>query len=382
MNTEKNLDQENPRINIIDLDSVDQDENINYEKLTGNEEDIITQSHYRQAADETLEEDPPGRSHKWIWHVCFLAFLLLCILFIAYRFSKWGKHISLEEIANKYTSTEEDDDVEVLDNILPHLYEGDAPALTDGETNIVFFGNGPFAEDRGTSDNVINRIAKLSGANVYNCSVSGSHLSATEPSFYADLDPMDAFNFYWLVTLVTLGNKTPCEQALAYASDTLPPEAQEVYNTLCTIDFSTIDVIAIMYDATEYLEGRLLYNGANETDIQYAMGNLTAGIELLQSQFPHIRIITMSPTYAYAINKEGEYVSSDIYIYNEYPLSTYAMLVERVASNHGVSFLDNIYGTVNEKNAHKYLLDNVHLNDDGKEKLAERFVYALQYYDN
>lgn len=380
MNTDKKIEPDNPKINIIDLDSVDHDTDINYDNLTALEEDIVTESNHRQiTASDTEDKPSSGKSFKWIWHIAFLGILVLCVIFILYRINNWGIRIDINDIANNLDSDDEYD-VEVLDNILPHIYEGDEPALTDGETNIVFFGNGPFAEDRDSANNVINIIAELSGATVYNCSVTGSHLAATEASFYAGEDPMDAYNFYWLVTLATLDNTVPCERALEVA-DALPPEAWEVYDTLCSIDFSTIDVIAIMYDATEYLEGRPLYNDTNESDIQYAMGNLTAGIDLLQTYFPHIRIITMSPTYAYAVNKDGEYVSSDVYIYNEHPLSTYAMLVERVASTYGVSFVDNIYGTVNEQNADQYLLDNVHLNADGKQKLAERFVYALQYYD-
>ena len=54
---------------------------------------------------------------------------------------------------------------------------------------------------------------------------------------------------------------------------------------------------------------------------------------------------------------------------------------EQSAANAGVSFVDNLYGTVNLYNANDYLIDNVKLNKDGKQKLAERFVYALQYYD-
>jgi hypothetical protein len=94
----------------------------------------------------------------------------------------------------------------------------------------------------------------------------------------------------------------------------------------------------------------------------------------------------MSPTYAYVINEEGEYVSSDLYCYIKDPevshkLSNYALLLERETAPQGISFVDNIYGTINETNADQYLLDNISLNVDGRKKLAERFVYALEYYD-
>ena len=52
-----------------------------------------------------------------------------------------------------------------------------------------------------------------------------------------------------------------------------------------------------------------------------------------------------------------------------------------VAMIQGVSFVDNFYGTINETNADLYLLDHINLNVEGRKKLAEHFVYALQYYD-
>ena len=63
-------------------------------------------------------------------------------------------------------------------------------------------------------------------------------------------------------------------------------------------------------------------------------------------------------------------------------LSHYSQLVGNITSLHGVTFVDNLYGTVNALNADSYLLDNINLNVKGREKLAERFVYALEYYDS
>ena len=45
-----------------------------------------------------------------------------------------------------------------------------------------------------------------------------------------------------------------------------------------------------------------------------------------------------------------------------------------------VTFVDNLYGTINEDNAEDYLTDHLHLNQEGRKKVAERFVYALNYF--
>lgn len=372
-----NNKQDTSPINILDLDKLDNNTNIDYDEMSKSEEYLVSEE---EASDNSSIKRKTKKLPKISIHLLFLVVLILCMLFIVHRIKNWGTIVNWDDLITEDDGNEEDT-VEVLDNILPNLYEGDEPALTDGVTQIVLFGNGAFAEDYGTDDNVGNIIAELADATVYNCSVSGSYLAASKESFYVDQDPMDAFNFYWLATFAALDNDIPCRTALEEASDPLPEEARDVYKLLLTLDFTTIDVIGIMYDASDYLDGRPVYNAANETDIQTFSGNLAAGVELLQAAYPHIRIIIMSPTYAYAINKAGEYVDSDQYVYNEYDLSTYALMLERSTSPYGVSFVDNIYGTVNVYNAKDYLIDNVRLNKDGKQKLAERFVYALTYYD-
>lgn len=47
-----------------------------------------------------------------------------------------------------------------------------------------------------------------------------------------------------------------------------------------------------------------------------------------------------------------------------------------------VTFVDNLYGTVTEDNAQDYLIDHLHLNVAGRKKVAERFVYALNYFEH
>lgn len=378
-NKDTNL-QDTAPMPILDLDKLENGADINYDEMIKTEEYLMP-----EPEEENDNRHSRNRFINFLlsinWHIVLLVVLILSVVFIIYRLSTWGTVIDLDELFPDGTETDDMQYAEVLDNILPNLEAEGSAAATDDVTNVLLFGNGPFAEDMDSMDNVGNMIEELSGANIYNCAVPGSYLTATHTTFSADVDPMDAFNFYWLTTLATINNTLPCEEAIKKLGDTLPEEALEAYETITSLDFSTIDVIGIMYDASDYLDGRTLYNVANESDIQTFYGNLTAGVELLQNTYPHIRIIVMSPTYAYAVDENGEYVDSDIYVYDEFTLSFYAQMQDRSTSNAGVSFVDNFYGTVTYYNASDYLIDNIHLNKDGKTKLAERFVYALQYYD-
>ena len=171
------------------------------------------------------------------------------------------------------------------------------------------------------------------------------------------------------------------EKAAKSLGDEVPPEADEVFNTLTTLDFNTVDVCVIMYDASDYLIGRNMYSDENSTDITCFTGNMEAGIELFQQYYPNMRIIVLSPTYAFA-DVDGEYISSDIYrIGKQDVLSTYVIKQFGSCSNRCVTFVDNLYGTINEDNAKQYLKDNLHLNVDGRKLVADRFIYALTLYD-
>lgn len=357
-----------PPLDIIDLDQND--------AAATNEDTEIPNS--RKKNKESQESFFEKYIFRVNWHVILLLVFVGCIGFLVYRFSNWGTIIKSDYDPNNVNTEFE---IESHDNILPLLIDEEDMPADDGVRTIVAFGNSPFADAKGTEDNLATIIEELSGAVVFNCSVADSFLAASEPFIDANKEPMDAFNFYWLITHATVGNSQAYEYILSEKGELIPEDAKEAYETLSNLDFNTVDVITIMYDGADYLNGRYVYNPDNLTDVQSFYGNLCAGIELIQATYPHIRIIVMSPTYAFAVDENGDYVSSDLYLYSEHPLSLYSQLMEQGAASHVVSFVDNFYGTVNELNAKDYLTDNVHLNPEGRRKVAERFVYALEYYD-
>lgn len=315
-------------------------------------------------------------------HIVLLIVFVIFVCGIAYKILNFGKFVDLEEIFRDGKGTYED----TLDEILP-LMDADGKRLEtnyeDGLT-IVAFGNAPFADDRDSDDSLAGMIEEMTGATVYNCSISGSYLASQSPFLNASESPMDAFTFYWLAMLSTGSDIIlSYNEAKEVLGEDLPPEAEEVINTLTTLDFSTVDVIAILYDATDYLLGHQMYSDQNSTDIEQFTGNLEAGIEVLQDIYPHIRIIVMSPPYAYSdqLDEKGNYISSDIARYGQDVLSTYVIKEFSSCASRSVTFIDNLYGTITEDNAHKYLIDNLHLNTAGRKEIAKRFVYALNYYN-
>jgi len=327
--------------------------------------------------EDWRDEDDSDFPKKGIYrffniHVIFLVLVLLLFGFIFFRIQNWGEFVDLDKIFEDGPGEYDDS----LDSVLPLLDENRNIIKHPEPPTIVAFGNAPFADDRNSKDNLANLIADATGATVYNCAVSNSYLACSFSDY-------DFFTFYWLAHLA-------CGSDVAHNYENIketlgkdyPKDADEVVKTLTTLDFNEVDVITIMYDATDYLQGHWMYNDSNATDTFYFTGNLEAGIELFQQTYPHIRIIVMSPTYAYAIDEKGKYVSSDQYIYNDQDvLSTYVIKEYASSSARSVSFIDHLYNTITEENADQYLIDNLHINAEGRRLIAERFEYFLNYYN-
>ncbi len=380
--------QNSPLHHIPDLDIIDlEDDGALNESLNNTDDSLQNISleepkDYDTSLEDDMAEIPVKRKLPPFIniHVIFFIVLIALISGIFFSLKNWGVKVDLDEIfkdgQGEYSDT--------LDSFLPLMNNSGNNPADDGVTNIVCFGNAPFADDRESEDSLANLIAKEADANVYNCSIGASYLAALNPYFDSSVQPLDAYNFYWLVSLaVTKEIDYFFEEAERHLGDATPPEADEVFRTLTTLDFNTVDVVVIMYDASDYLAGHPMYNDANNTDISYFTGNMEAGIELIKANYPHIRIIVLSPAYAFAVDDDGQYVSSDLKTYGGMDvLSTYVIKQSDSAALQSVSFVDNLYGTIHEDNAREYLVDNLHLNVKGRRAVAKRFMEALNFYND
>lgn len=310
-------------------------------------------------------------------HYLFILALCLILGISIYKIYSWNQGVTLDYNPDDIT---EDMEVENMDDIKPLAPDKLAGHEDDGVTTVVCFGNAPFADMRNQASNVCSLTAKQADAVVYNCSIPDSYLSSKNYTFLENY-AYDAFSFYWLTTVFTLNNHVIIDQAYDIIGN-VPDEIKESIDLLQSIDFNTVDIIALCYDASDYFDGRPMYSDENTTDIQQFTGAMEAGIELIQQYFPHIRIIVMSPPYAFAIDQDGNYASSDIITYGQSTLSTYVIKQSESAYMRNVSFVDNLYGSIHEGNAPKYLTDNLHLNEDGRALLAKRLTYAIHRFDS
>ncbi len=387
-----------PDLDIIDLDSEQTppecneaapeefennpypDDEFYIDDVPGDADDFDADSEEPEA-DNPIDKFLAKLPFRFNIHIVLLAVCILFVVTIAYKINNWGVYVDLDEIFKDGQGTSDNS----YDNILPLMSPEGGPVYQSyGEgTNILFFGNAPLSDDRDSENSLVNIIREKTGANVYNCSISGSYLSSERDVLVPEETPSDLFNFYWLSFIAPTDTiDAKYIDAMNALGEDCPPEAMEVYNTLNSIDMSTVDVIAIMYDAGDYLAGREMYNDSNASDILQFCGALTAGIQMWQEYYPHIRFIVMSPTYAYGLDEDGNYVSSNIQRYGQDILSTYVIKQAEACIRQRVSFIDNLYGTITADNADDYLIDHLHLNEAGRELVADRFIEVLQYYND
>jgi len=318
------------------------------------------------------------KKFKINFHIVFLIIFLLCAAFIIYRIFTWGNKV---DSGYDPHATHDEFDIEVLDYIVPNFTPEDQLPPDDGVTTVLLLGNSPLADQKTGDDSMGQMIAKMGNAKVYDCSVPGSLQSSYSDQITAEEHPMDAFSLYWLSVLMTGTRCDIYQNAFRILGDEAPEEAYDAYDTLTSIDYDSIDVLAIMYDGSDFLEKRPFYNDDNPEDIRTFYGSMESSLSLIQATHPHIRIIVMSPAYCFVVNEDGSYEKSDFVKVENYNYSSYVSLMEKIAYTHSSSYVDNIYGTINESNATDYLTDNIHLNVAGRKKMAERFVYALTYFN-
>ena len=306
-------------------------------------------------------------------HFVILGTMAIIVLIVVLRLVAWDNRAHVVDPINP-NSTEFD--TETLDNLVPYTYEIEAKDPKD--MTIACFGNAPFADDMGKENNLANIIAEKTGATVYNFAFEDSYLSCERPTLKGGHN--DLFSLYWLTTIFTLDNDIIVQQYYDKHSD-VDPQRKATLSLLQNLDFQTVDVIAIMYDGSDYLDGRGMYSYEDTTDICHFGGALEASINLIKEYLPHIQIIVLSAPYAYGLEEDGTLVDSNLKTYGtEGPLASYVQFESDVCYNTFTTFIDTFYGSVSFYKADELLKDHIHLKPEARELVAEEFMEGFNYY--
>ena len=237
--------------------------------------------------------------------------------------------------------------------------------------NILMLGDSIMGADR--TNGVPDFVKSFTGANVWNGGLSGTHLAYRGEGLTNNVGCLDGERIIDALISGNWSEQKACVKALydqgkfKYFTETI--------NTLAAIDMSTVDVLTLAFGTNDWTGGR------KQTDVLNA---LTSVIDKVQKNFPHVRILVITPIYRYfggsgsagdsdTVTKIG---STDI----GYTLKSLALKIEETAKNKRISVL-NAYQELplSVNNASTYFdkdssttdgLDHTHLNTNGNRMYA------------
>lgn len=301
-------------------------------------------------------------------HAIIIGIIVLILIVSVFKLVKWNQGT---ENAGAVV-TDEDFDTEPEDYITFMSDELLASKNDDGVTDIVFLGDDLLSDYTG-ADGIPAMTQKLvADSKVYNIGFDGMHMSASS-SIWSEDNSADSFSLYWVAKSIALGDYN----LLNNYADSVNPDFKATVEALQSIDFSTVDVLAISYGVHDYLDGRLITDVADPNNISAYTGSLKSSIEAIQEAYPHIRIVVMAPTFC-LIEQDGKALNCDVTNTGYGMLGDYMVAGKSIAVELNVTYLDNYYGVkINAENFKNYLEDNTHPNEVGRKMIADRLAEVL-----
>lgn len=266
---------------------------------------------------------------------------------------------------------------EIITDPLDVTYKVDTSKIEgfvdDGVTTVLMIGNDPIT-DRTDATGIPSQVAEKTGAQVYSAGFANTCVTAKNSVFSEDYYA-DAYSLSYLTKAMCDGDYSLQDNALNAGA--VNAEYASSLEVLKSMDYSKVDVLVFMYDASDYLQVRNLYDDSNAYNVGTYTGALRASATQIKEAYPHIRIIFMTPYFASVVKEDGNYASGDTTNLGCGTIPDYLLFSINVGNECLFTVVDNYYGTIIEDTASEYLTDNIHLNDKGRTALADRLATAI-----
>ena len=299
------------------------------------------------------------------FHLIFFIVVIALFLFAIIKFLLWSKGESSGYDPNEITT---EFDVETMDHIQPMETSRLEDIEDDGVTTLLCLGNSPFADNKG-EDGLAQTLARKLGGVAYDGSFAGTYQTMYHKTFQETYKP-DGLSLYPVVSAICSGDFSLVE----YVASTMTETEVQTVEMLKNLDYSKVDMLVIMYDLSDYIGNRPLYNQTDKNDLVTWTGSLNASLELIEQTYPHIRTVVLSMP-ACGITVDGYYIDGDKMNLGNGTIPDYLNYEMNVILANGVSYIDNYYGVITVENKDEYLVNEYHLNEKGIEAIADRFYY-------
>ena len=351
-------------------------------KQTDDDLDLIDIS---EEAEEDLSEKPGKKNDKKKFkiniHMILIAIIVVVLGISAVQLIRWNRGETITLDPNEDTS---EFDIEVLDELIPMSpsdYEGHQ---FDDETTVLLLGNGDLAMSRVDENGLDKQIADLAGVTVYNASFPYPTLATRNLAMIEQNYPDDIYSLTYLTDAICSGDFSEIDRVTnTYHAD--GNFTQDAARVLKAVDYDNLDVIVIMYDASDYFQGRAIENPKDDEERCTIVGSLNYSIRRLKETYPYVRIIVSSLFYTQGKDIDGIVYDPDQKDSGNGTLSNYFYNALNTCTDLSVSYLDNFYGTINQNNYQQYvdLSDDfgyIKLTEEGRALLAKRIAYAINKY--
>ena len=246
---------------------------------------------------------------------------------------------------------------------------------------IVNFGDSLFGNFQDITS-ISNQLSLLTGYTVYNCGFGGCRM-ANRGSEGSQTETDIAWSSYGMVEIcdaIISKDFTKQDKYINYGStsgNTIPSYFANTLAILKKIDFNNVDIVTIEYGTNDYTGGLKLDNDVNRLDKFSFGGALRYVLKQLQSNFPHIEIIVVSPlwrswengsdsdTKSFNTGTLIDYVNKEISICNEYKVPLFQMYYESgMCMNNRHYFWD--------------APDYTHPNEKGRKRYAQKLAWYIK----
>lgn len=303
------------------------------------------------------------------FHLVFLAAVILFVGIGVWKIYDWNKGEDSGYDPNEISTDFDTDPQDYIQPMPKALLEG---REDDGVNTILCLGNSPFSDDK-NGTGLAARIAGESGnSQVYDCSFAESYISQKNQTYSADF-ARDGFSLYPVTKAFCTGDYSVLDAAIAAS-----PRDDNDYSIklLKSLDFSKIDTIVIMYDISDYIEHRPVMDPGDDSNLLTVCGSLYASAKLIQETYPYIRIVFLTHP-SCGFTADSYYVDGAVIDLGNGTLVDYLLHEINTAQAAGFSLIDVFYGVIPETKREEYLTQDYHLNEAGRQAVAERFAQLI-----
>lgn len=211
-------------------------------------------------------------------------------------------------------------------------------------------------------------ISHETGMTTVNAGFGGVRISAHP---YPEVD---AFSLYRLADAIATDNWTLQDQ---YVSELPLENSQNRYDALRAVNWSEVDFITISYGSMDISGQVPLDNPEDPKSVNTVKGALRYSLERIQTTYPHIKILILTPMYRYWIEEAKD---SDQMIFAGLKYTDYVDAIIQVAQEYKLPYVD-MYRTLGINSVNRFFYfdenDGFHPNANGISRIGERVSAAL-----